>query len=167
MPIVEVETQLSAEELLKAVQQASLHIGDSAADVYLANFKLVIELTSEQLLKTIAQLNPEELERFASQLVAVLAQRGALSPPNGETELLAKIKEELPHETQARLRKLSGKRRAETLTPNEHDELLNLSNQSEEHNALRVRHLAALASLRGTSVTALVDELGIHPARYA
>ena len=55
----------------------------------------------------------------------------------------------------------------ETLTSNEHQELLALIDRIEEADAERVQALANLAELRNVSITALMDELGILPPSYA
>ena len=56
---------------------------------------------------------------------------------------------------------------AEALTPDEHQELLHLVDQIEKSDGERVKHLADLARLRGTSLTAVMEDLGIHPPAYA
>ncbi len=53
------------------------------------------------------------------------------------------------------------KRDAGTLTADEYDELLQLTDQIEKVDAERLRHLAELARLRQTSLDALMDELDI------
>jgi ABC-type uncharacterized transport system ATPase subunit len=58
---------------------------------------------------------------------------------------------------------LVGKRQAETLTPEELDELIALSDQIETVNVRRIEYLAELAQLRNTTVSALITELGIRP----
>lgn len=62
---------------------------------------------------------------------------------------------------------LVGKRQAETLTPEELDELISLSDQIEAANVRRVKYLAELARLRNTSVSVLITELGIRPRPYS
>lgn len=54
-------------------------------------------------------------------------------------------------------------RRAETLTPEELDELIALSDQIETVNVRRIEYLAELAQMRNTTVSALITELGIRP----
>jgi len=60
---------------------------------------------------------------------------------------------------------LVAKRRAGDLSPDEHAELVGLSDQVEEANARRVGRLVELARLRGISPSALLSDLGIttHP----
>ncbi len=62
---------------------------------------------------------------------------------------------------------LVGKRRAETLTAEEIDELIALSDQVETVNVRRIEYLAELARLRSTTVSALITELGIGPRPHS
>ena len=84
-----------------------------------------------------------------------------------ETKLLLKINQGLPFDTQKRYDGLVAKRKAETLAPDEHQELLGLIEQIEKSDAERIKHLADLARLRGTTLTALMKDLGIRSPVYA
>ncbi len=55
------------------------------------------------------------------------------------------------------------KRRSETLSHAEHEELLSLTDDVEKWQAERVGYLVRLAELRGLSLTDLMDDLGIEP----
>ena len=79
---------------------------------------------------------------------------------------MAKINQGFPLDVQRRLNELVAKRRAETLTPDEHEELLRLIEQSERAEAARVEALAQLAALRGVSLTTSMDDLGIKAPDY-
>ena len=83
-----------------------------------------------------------------------------------EAELLQKIKQGLPAETQRRLDLLTAKRRAETLTDEEYEELLELVNEIELRDAKRVEYLAELAQLRNVSLRTLMQQLDIRPPAY-
>jgi len=133
MPVVQVEAQLSTDELLKAVEQ----------------------------------LSQPELDKFVSRVIALEAQRKAPSLPQAEAELLLKINQGVPPEVQKRYDELVAKRQGETLTPDEHNELLRLTSQIENLQARRMEHLAELARLRKTSLTALMESLGIRTPAYA
>jgi len=61
----------------------------------------------------------------------------------------------------ASLNELIAKRRAETLTPDEHAALIALSDQIEDLNARRVECLAELARLRQLSLSELMQQLGL------
>ncbi len=75
-----------------------------------------------------------------------------------------KINQSRPEREAPRYQELMFKRRAETLTPEEHEELLRLTDAAEATQAERVRHLAELARIRGTTLDALMVELGLQPA---
>ena len=125
------------------------------------------QLSSDQLLKAIEQLSLSELEQLVFQVIAMQAQRKAPSLPRAEAELLLKINRGVPPEVQKQYDELIAKRHAETLTPDEYSELLRLTDQIEKLEARRMEWLAELARLRKTSLTALMDDLGIRPPAYA
>jgi hypothetical protein len=132
MPIVQVEAQLSTDELLKAADQ----------------------------------LSQSELEQFALQVMALRAQRRAPSLPQAEAELLLKINQGVPSEIQRRYDELIGKRRAESLTSDEYEDLLRLTDQIEKLEARRMEYLAELARRRRTSLAELMGNLGIRPPAH-
>jgi len=123
-------------------------------------------LSTDELLKAVGQLSRPELEQFAVQIITLRAQRRAPSLPQAEAELLLKINQGLPPEAQRRYNELVAKRRAESLTPDEYDELLRLTDQTENLEARRMEYLAELARLRQTSLVELMKNLGIRPPAY-
>lgn len=129
--------------------------------------KVEVQLSSEQLLKAVEQLNQPDLERFVSQIIALQAQRKASSLPHTEAELLLKINQCIPSDTQQHYNELIAKREAENLTINEHRELLRLTEQIEKLQTQRIEYLADLARLRGISLIALMENLGIQTQMYA
>lgn len=84
-----------------------------------------------------------------------------------EATLLQKINQSLSQIQWQRYRDLISKRQAESLTSEEQAELIALSDQLEEANAERITYVAQLATLRKTTVPALMKELGLKPAAYA
>jgi hypothetical protein len=125
------------------------------------------QLPTDELLRTVGQLNQADLEQFVSQVIALRAKRQAPSLPRAESELLLKINEGVPRDIQTRYNELIAKRQAETLTPDEYEELLKLTQEVEKLEVRRVEYLAELARLRGTSLTAVMENLGIRPPAYA
>ena len=123
--------------------------------------------STEELLKAAGRLSPPELEQFTFQIITLRAQRQAPSVPQAEAKLLLKINQGLPLEVQKRYDKLMVKRRAESLAPDEYDELLRLTDQIENLEARRMEYLAELACLRQTSLTKLMEDLDIRPPAYA
>ncbi len=73
----------------------------------------------------------------------------------------------MPIIDERRYDELTAKRRSNTITPEELRELLDLIDQIEHSDAERIQKLAQLAHLRQTSLTALMNELGIKTPPYA
>jgi len=101
-----------------------------------------------------------------SQVVSTQAKRKSPCLSADETELMLKINRGLSHDMQTRFDELVVKRQAETLTHQEHQELLSLTDQIEKSDAERIKNLAELASIRGISLDVLMEELDIHPPAY-
>lgn len=126
-----------------------------------------VHLSSEELLKAVSQLTSSDLDEFISQVIALQAQRRANILPQAESELLLKINQGIPLETQKRYDELIAKRQDETLTADEHRGLLQLVEQIENLEAQRVKYLAELARLRQTSLPALMESLGMRTPTHA
>jgi hypothetical protein len=120
------------------------------------------QLSTEELLEAADQLDETELEQFALQIIALRARRQAPSLPKAEAALLIEINRGLRPEEQERYDELIGKRRRESLTPDEYEELLCLTDHVESVAARRMKALAELARLRGITMTALMEDLGIQ-----
>src|SRR5918912_919719 len=125
------------------------------------------EVSTEQLLRAVTHLPPQEFAAFVSQLLALRAQRQEPHLIQAETALLLQINEGISAETQQRFDELVAKRQAETITPEELAELSQLTDQSEQRDAQRVAALEALAHLRRMTLADLMDSLGISPPPYA
>ena len=81
-----------------------------------------------------------------------------------ESELLDEINRGLSADEWKRYRKLIEKRQAEQIGDDERLELEATSNRLEEMNERRIECLAQLAKLRDTSLSTLMEQLGIkHP----
>ena len=78
-----------------------------------------------------------------------------------DAEILGRIHQRFPEGSGHRYDALVAKRRAESLTPDEHAELLDLTDQVESWEARRVEALVELSRLRGTTLGHLMEELGI------
>ncbi len=111
-----------------------------AADVGLPPDRYVLDLLQERLAST---------------------NGGPKGLPPAEAVLLERINEGLPPATWERYHALKEKRHTETFTPEEHAELIRLVNEVEIWNARRLKWVAELAKLRGTSFPELVKQLGL------
>lgn len=115
-----------------------------------------------QLLESISQLETPELEQFLSSVSLILSHRKEIATETSEVELLQQINQGLPPDIQQRYDKLRAKLRAETLTAEEHRELIDLVDVVEQADADRLKHLIALSQLRQVSLDDLLQQLGIR-----
>jgi hypothetical protein len=83
--------------------------------------------------------------------------------PLTESDLLMRINRGFSEAFWDTYRALIAKRRAETLTDKEQQELIGMSDQLEAWHVERLRYLIKLAELRQVSVDALSEQLGLHP----
>ena len=118
-----------------------------------------VEIDFDEVLNGVARLGMNELEQFADKVIALQAQRRARSLPKNETELLQKINQGLPPEVRKRYEELNAKLHEETITPEEHQEFLQLVDRIELADAERMQHLIELARLRNISVDTLMNQL--------
>jgi hypothetical protein len=125
--------------------------------------QLRAQVSAEDLLRAVGELEPGDLDEFVARLLALRAGRQAPSLSRDETELFRRINAGLPEPAQTRYRELIARRKAETLTAEEHEELLRLIDQSELLEANRAQALVELARLRGKSLAAMLQDLGIRP----
>jgi hypothetical protein len=127
-----------------------------------------IKIELDQLLGGVAQLETADLEKFVEQVNLLLAQRKIARLPQPEAALLQQINRGLAEDTQRRYNALRAKLQAETITPDEHQELLALVDIVEQADADRLQHLIELSQLRQVPLHDLMHQLGIHPpAAYA
>lgn len=109
---------------------------------------------------------PQELDAFVTRVLSLRAEKQVPRLPGDEAALLLTINQPIPPDTQQRYDMLIAKRRAEELTPEEHAELLELTDHVESAEAVRVGALAALAQLRGVSLSELMCDLGVQARPY-
>ncbi len=121
------------------------------------------KLTTEELLAAIEQLEPAEMDKVSRRLLHLQARRKAPHLSKREAELLREIYRAKRPGFQERFDELNTKRRAFTLTPEEHKELLQLVDESEAFSVRRLEALVELAQLRQVLLPALMIQLGLKP----
>lgn len=119
-------------------------------------------LTVDELVRAAEQLPQPDLETLTTQVLALKAKRVMPDLPQDEAVLLQKINQGLPNDLQKRFEELIEQRQAETLTEVEYAELLQLTGQTEQYQADRLKYLSELADLRKVSLADLLNDLGIH-----
>jgi hypothetical protein len=90
-----------------------------------------------------------------------LANRKEFASLSSEADLLQSINQGLSADTQQRYDALQSKLRSQTITPEEHQELLSLVGVVERSEAERLQHLIALSHLRKVSLDDLLKQLEI------
>ncbi len=126
--------------------------------------KLEAQLSKEDLLTAVEQLSNSEIEEFMQNLIAFRAKKITSNLSEKEAELLLNINHILNQDIQKCYQLLIKKRQNEELTNNEYEELLNLTELVEKHQALRLKCLVELANLRGCSLEKLMSDLEIKPS---
>ncbi len=119
------------------------------------------DISVDALVKVAEQLSPSELQRLRSQVLALSARRAAPSVSQDEAQYLIRISRRLLPDFQRRYDELIARRDAETLSVEEHGELLQLSQQAEALDVERVEALTKLAQLRGVTLSELLQQLKI------
>lgn len=116
----------------------------------------------EQILKEVAARTGKDVDNY---IVSMLEEK-LLAGPGGlrerEAELLQQINLGISQEEWRRFFQLIEQRDAEKLTPEEYQELLDLTEAIESANARRMEHLVKLSILRKAPLDELMEELGIQ-----
>ena len=128
----------------------------------MSSIQIKSSVTIEDLLQGVAQLEGKELDDFIQQVLSMSVRRKA----GHLGERVELINESLPAPVQQRFRELDEKRRAETLTEAEQEELIRINSEMEMQNVQRLKYLSELALLRKVSLRSLMEQLGI-PAFHA
>jgi hypothetical protein len=119
------------------------------------------ELSTEQIISAVSHLSQTELEHVFDRILALQAERRASPLSATESALLLRINQALPSDLGDRIAALSAKREDESINNAEYEELTRYSDRVEELHAERMGALCELARLRGISLPALMDQLGI------
>jgi hypothetical protein len=122
---------------------------------------LEAEVSREALLKAVEQLSPPELDQFVTDVLTLRSRHGPPRLGAIESGLLLRINQGLPDELRDSYDALIARRDEEALTPDEHQELLRLTEEVERIEGDRLEALAELARVRGLPLLALMQDLGI------
>jgi hypothetical protein len=127
--------------------------------------RLETQVSTDDLLHAVEHLPDSELQDFLERAWRLRAARVANHLTTSETVLLENIAKAIPAEVQERFDALVTKRNENTLSQPERQELLLLTDQIENFDAIRVEALATLAAIRNTDLQSLMNNLGIK-AQY-
>lgn len=129
--------------------------------------QITSQVSTEELLHSVARLPAAELEQFVARVLTLRAHLKAPSLSAQEAKLLSQINVGLSATQQHRFAELDHKRQEETLSEPEHQELLDLIEQMEQYNVERLQSISKLAQLRQVPLTTLMQTLGIRTPAYA
>jgi AraC-like DNA-binding protein len=130
---------------------------------------VTVQLPPEMVeaLRVLAGRRGRDLDSTIAELLGDQLQRQAMLAPSPsppvptESALLQQIQQGLSEATWQRYHDLQAKREAEQLTPQEHAELIALTDQIEDWNVRRLELAQQLAARRGVSWQEIVAELGL------
>ncbi|MGH9834189.1 MAG: STAS/SEC14 domain-containing protein [Blastocatellia bacterium] len=125
-----------------------------------------VQIEYDQLLSAALQLPRPELERFVAKLFALKAREETPNLSEAETRLLLKINQDIPPAARKRMNELIDKRQAKLISQAELEELIQLTDQSEELGVERLKCLIELAQLRNIPLDELMRQLGIKPVPH-
>lgn len=128
---------------------------------------VVLELPPEMesKMREVAQAEGLNLPALVRETMAARLRQYDPSRFLTESELIARINRGFPEAFWDRYRLLTARRQAETMTLEEQQEAIGMSDHLEAWNVERLQYLIKLAAMRHTSVGALMQELGLHPMR--
>lgn len=131
----------------------------------MSSIQIKSNVTVEELLQGIAQLEGKELDDLIQKILSIRAKRRSAdaSLDKRESELMELIVAGPSEEAWNRFQALNQKRREETLSEEEHQELIKINTELEAWNVQRLKYLSELALLRNTDLRSLMNELGITP----
>jgi len=129
----------------------------------MASIKIESQVTFQDLLKGVEQLEIKDLEKFVENVLKIRARKIAPSLSKEESSLIKKINKPLPKKLNQRFEVLNQKRQLETLTEREHKELIKITEKFEALNVARLKALADLSKIRQLPVRKLMKQLGITP----
>ena len=122
-----------------------------------------IQIETDELLKAALQLPQVELEQFVTKLFVLKARARVPALAPRESELLLQINQSLPPQKRQRLNRLFKQRQSHTITPDELQELKQMTHQIEKSDAARLKCLIELAALRNIPLDDLIKQLGLRP----
>jgi hypothetical protein len=123
--------------------------------------KVQLLLDTNEVLSSLAKLQPDELDNFVEKVLSLKASRRASSLSSDETLLLHQINTGLASEEYQKLEVLNQKLHDEALTATEHEQLMILTEKLEQRDAERMKAVVELATVRGVSLGDVMKQIGL------
>ena len=119
----------------------------------------------ESKMQEVAQAEGLDVSALVRETMAARLRQYDPSRFLTEAELITRINRGFPEAFWDRYRLLIARRRTETMTLEEQQEAIGMSDRLEAWNVERLQYLIKLAAIRHTSAGALMQEMGLHPTR--
>lgn len=127
----------------------------------MANVLIQTQLTTEQIIDVIGQLDASDLESVLRKAMQFQAKQKGQSQFQRESELLNRIFQKKSATFRRRFDRLKTKCKAFKLTTQEHEEFLRLLEEVQKEDVEYVEALTELAQLHNVTLPVLMEQLGI------
>jgi hypothetical protein len=117
------------------------------------------EISFEAVLNSISVLETSQIVAFMHEIGKIVAQRTAPTLPQQELIVLEKIANLVPQKLQERYTFLNEKLNTETISLEEHQELLKIVTKIEAKNLKKIELMIKLAQIRGVDLGTLSKQM--------
>ena len=124
-------------------------------------------LSFDEILRNVSSLDTKEIVQFMHEISRIVAQRRGNILPQRESELLEAINESVPSKLQFQYDTLAIKLNNETISEEEHKQLLKIIGKLEQKKAKKLEYMMELARLRNITLKELAHQLQMQNAFYA
>lgn len=122
-----------------------------------------MQAATAQLLQSVEQLPPQELDEFVTQVLQVHAHRRTPNLSRLESDLLLTINHGPSKQFSEELNQLVLKRQSLEISDLELAQLIEMTEKMELWNVERIQALIKLGQLRNRSLSEIMQDLGINP----
>ena len=124
-------------------------------------------LTFDDILKSVSNLETNEIVQFMQEISKIVAQRKAKSLSFRESDLLKKINESVPTKLQLQYDTLAVKLNDETISEKEYQQLLKIIAKLEQAKAEKLESMIELAHLRNIPLKDLALQIQAQDILHA
>jgi len=132
----------------------------------MTTLQITLPVSQEELFQVVEQLDSEDLNEFASRVLALQNKRRPDVLSADETKLLKEINLGIPPARWEQYHELRGKFRDETINETEYQELIAITTEIEAANVRRFAALSKLAALCQLPLDTVMEKLGIPDPGY-
>lgn len=124
-------------------------------------------LSFDEILRNVSSLDTKEIVQFMHEISRIVAQRKGNTLSQRESELLEAINKSIPSKLQFQYDTLVLKLNNETISDEEHKQLLQVIAKLEQKKAKKLEYMMELARLRNITLKELSHQLQMQNAFYA